>query len=335
MPSTYYVDPAATGAADGSSWTDAWTSLQTAADTATAGDIIYCRGTQTLAAAIDIDTNNGTASAPIKVIGCNASGAVDGTRFTLNGNSAATNCIQISAALGKYWWFVNINCTSATGAGIALASNGGDGRIWVNCVSQNNGSYGWDLYTTTTNGTVVLIGCQSLNNSNAGFYTPYYGIIYFGCTSIGNSGDGFAGASVANWGMVIHSVSHNNTGDGVNIPGKGLVFGSVIDENGGDGIEFSSAAPYIMLALGNRITGNGTGGTGYGIRETSTGLAFYGWNFFLNNDGVTSGDCHSIPYDADADTNETSGTEGYTDGDNDDFNLTSSATLRSVAIEID
>lgn len=335
MAGPYYVDPAASGAADGSSWTDAWTTLQTAVDTAAAGEIIYCRGTQVLAAAIDIDQNNGTSAAPIKVIGCNASGDVDGTRFTLNGNSAAANCLSIAASKGEYWWFVNIDCTSATGAGIAFATGAGHGRIWINCIAQSCGSYGWEMYTTTSNGTVVLVGCQSLNNSGDGFYSPYYGVIYFACKSVGNSGHGFGGAGGANWIIALNCVSHGNTGDGIAGVGKALVCNCVIDENGSDGIEYSGASPYIAVALANRITGNGTGGTGYGINEKNTGLVFYGWNFFLNNDGVTNGDCHAIPYHADTDTNETSGTEGYTDGDNDDFNLTSAATLRSVAIEID
>lgn len=86
---TYYVDPLAAGSNDGTSWTNAWTSIQSAFDTAVVGDIVYCRGTQTVAARIDVDTNSGTnAGGFIKFVGCNASGTVDGTRFTIQGDGA-------------------------------------------------------------------------------------------------------------------------------------------------------------------------------------------------------------------------------------------------------
>ena len=71
---TYYCDPDAGGANDGTLWTDAWTTVQSGFDTATAGDIVYCRGTETLAAAIDVDTNAGTATSFIYFIGCNRTG---------------------------------------------------------------------------------------------------------------------------------------------------------------------------------------------------------------------------------------------------------------------
>lgn len=335
MP-TYYVDPAAAGAANGTSWTDAWTTLQTAVDTAAAGDIVYCRGSQTLGAPIDIDQNNGAANARIRVIGCNAAGNVDGTRFTLNGNSSAANCIAIAAAKGAYWWFENITFTAATGNGMSLAAGAGSATVWINCLASSNGGYGFNAYYAPSGTTQIFVRCQSINNSSDGFYKPYYGVAYIACKASGNGGSGFWGGAVGSLNLVYGCVSHNNTTEGVDSDaGPIIVVNSVIDENGSDGIFSDCATPKSSIVIGNRLTGNGTGGTGYGILEGGTGYVVYGWNFFLNNDGVTSGDCHAIASDADADTNETSGTEGYTDGDNDDFNLTSLATLRSVAIEID
>jgi len=56
-------------------------------------------------------------------------------------------------------------------------------------------------------------------------------------------------------------------------------------------------------------------------------------SFLIDNDsGATTGLIEAIRNGATADTNETSGTEGYVDGANDDFNLTSSATLRRTEI---
>ena len=107
----------------------------------------------------------------------------------------------------------------------------------------------------------------------------------------------------------------------------------VIDENDDDGINVNG----FTVVIGNRITDNGKDTSGYGLNEAgATFDCLYGWNFFDGNDsGATNGDVLAIPYDSDTDTNETSGTEGYTDGANDDFNLTTSATLRSTAIELD
>ena len=85
-----YVDPAAVGANNGTSWADAWTDFQDAVDNWAAGDTIYCRGTQILAAQIDVDGADGIATNPIKIIGMNASGVDDGTYFTLDGNAAVS-----------------------------------------------------------------------------------------------------------------------------------------------------------------------------------------------------------------------------------------------------
>ena len=105
---TKYVDPAAGGSNNGSDWTNAWTDIQSAFDTCVAGDIVYCRGTQTLSVTIDVDTNSGDdTSGFIKFIGCNASGVVDGTYFTINGNAGAYHGLTF-AAVGL-WLNVIIN----------------------------------------------------------------------------------------------------------------------------------------------------------------------------------------------------------------------------------
>lgn len=156
--STYYVDPSATGNNDGggdggdpsdptqaANWTDAWTTLQSATDTAVGGDIVYCRGTETLTAPIDLDASAGTtAGGWIKYIGCNSStGAVDGSRYTLDGNSTAVNCLLFYASpYGVYLWFENMVFTGATGSGVAFPANVGSPTMYVNCVAHTNGSFG-------------------------------------------------------------------------------------------------------------------------------------------------------------------------------------------------
>jgi len=328
---TRYVDPAAAGADDGTSWTDAWTTLQSAADTAVAGDVVYCRGTETLSAAIDFDTNSGSAASGfIKFIGCNAGGSVDGTRFVLDGNSAATNCILLAAQ--KYIWWENLELKNATGAGWDATNANWGCCAFVNCYSHDNSGRGFDAYFC--NDGVVFIRCRAIDNGSDGFFDTYYSTTRFAlCYSAGNSGAGFAVEGGVAGQLFVGCVCHNNTDKGIDAEGGINAIHCVLDENGADGI-IQDTNDYLGLVLGCRITGNGDAAGEYGL-DVSAGRVLYGWNFLVNNNsGAANGYVDAIPDDADADTNETSGTEGYTDGANDDFNLTDSATLRSTAIEL-
>jgi hypothetical protein len=333
---TYYVDPAAGGANDGSSWTDAWTSLQSAADTASAGDIVYCRGTQTLTVKIDFDTNSGrSASGFIKFIGCNASGTVDGTRFALDGNSSATHAIENA---GQSWlWFENVEVKNCTGDGIDCGTGTSFGNwVLVNCYSHDNSSDGIATYRLST-GNMLLLRCRFESNSGSGIDGPYVGALYVVCCSIKDNGAFGVQADWAEDAVLVGDVIHNNGASGIvfgsNTDG-GLLMHNVIHENDDHGIDHSM--PEMLAIIGNRITDNGKDGTGYGINCDTGDRAVYGWNYLdANTDGATNGNIDALPYDSDSDTNETSGTEGYNDGANDDFNLTTSATLRNTAIEID
>lgn len=325
-----YVDPAAAGASDGTSWTDAWPTLQTAADTAVAGDIVYCRGSQTLAAPINYNTQSGSnASGFIKFIGCAADGSVDGTKFVLDANSAAANCILLAAKI--YIWWENIEMKNATGDGWDATAAFYENLIFVNCVSHNNGGDGWDLYYSDTE-TLVFIKCYAYSNGGDGFGQTYKGLGFFlFCISKNNTGGGFdSTAAYASYIPVYYGcIAHNNGGCGFKNPNH-IILNCIADENDDDGIYQVSG---IGVVVGNRITDNGKDTTGYGLNAVTRTL--YGWNFLLDNDsGATTGLIEAIRDGSDADTNETSGTEGYNDGANDDFNLTSSATLRRTQIDL-
>lgn len=323
---THYVDPAASGSNNGTSWTDAWTSLQSAADTAVAGDTVYCRGTQTLTATISFDTNAGTTTNGfIKFIGCNAAGNVDGTRYVLDASSVSNG---ISRDV-DYVWFENIEVHSAGADGWELVScNYG---VFINCIARDNTQNGFDLYY---HGSDVYVRCNAHSNGGDGFFNAYASVLLLMCIARDNSGDGFQmpGSRVGNvWGCI----SHNNGGYGYFVDGTATqaLINCIADENDNHGVYQRDCLLFGLI--GCRITDNGKGGTGYGIQVDNAAVC--GWNFFASNaDGPTNatGILDMIPYGATADTNETSGTEGYTDGAADDFNLTESATLRSQAIEL-
>ena len=325
-----YVDPAATGDNNGTDWTHAWASLQSAADTAVAGDIVYCRGTQALSVAIDYDINSGSgASGFIKFIGCNASGTVDGTKFVLDGDSTATNCILLAAR--TYIWWENFEFKNATGDGWDATNANFADMIFINCISHNNGGDGWDTYYSNI-GVILFYKCYAHSNGGDGWGQAYHlSVVYALCISKNNTGSGFnTTTSHTDFeGVFYGCIAHNNGGYGIRsfVP---LIFNCVIDENDDDGVNVAGG---IGLLIGNRLTDNGKDTTGYGLNAVARTL--YGWNFLLDNDsGAATGLIEALRDGATADTNETSGTEGYNDGANDDFNLSSSATLRRTKIEL-
>lgn len=329
---TYYMDTAGSNTDPYDTWAKAATSLQTVADTAVAGDIVYCRGEQTLSAAIDYDFASGSiASGFIKFIGCNAGGTVDGTKFVLDGDSAATNCILLAAK--NYIWWENFEMKNATGDGWDATNANFNSIVFINCVSHNNTGDGWDLYYSAIPIACVFIRCYAYSNGGDGFGQFYSGASVFAlCISKNNTGGGFdtsASHATTFQATIYGCISHNNGGAG--IKGKSLLcFNNVIDENDDDGINIDGN---MGLIIGNRLTDNGKDTSGYGLN--GVGRAIYGWNFLLDNDsGATTGYVDPFYYGSDSDTNETSGTEGYNDGANDDFNLTSSATLRRTQIDL-
>jgi len=326
---TYYVDPGASGANNGSSWTDAWTTVQSAFDTAVAGDIVYCRGAETLSVPIDIDTNSGSAaSGHIKFIGCNASGNVDGTRYKLDGNSVASSCLYMAAQ--SFIWIENFELCNATGSGFDHTAAYYQNCVFINVISHDNGSHGFNLHYGASVSFTLLVRCQAYSNTSDGFYRSYNPVWFLFCESKDNGGYGFYLDN--RYQILIGCLTHNNTNDGIYAASGldgGLVLHSVIDGNGVQGCDVDIS---YFIIIGCRITNN----SNYGLDMTASNHGLYGWNVLLNNtNGATTGAWVAIPYDDDTDTNETSGTEGYTDRANNDFNLTDLATLRSEAIALD
>lgn len=325
---TYYVDPAAGGSNNGTSWTDAWTSLQSAADTAVAGDTVYCRGTQNLSTAIDFDTNAGTTNGGfIKFIGCNASGNVDGTYFVLNGQDNNIDGIYLNAK--SYIWLENIKVHSCNGtAGINTAASTINGLVFNNVWCHDNGGNGLEgngekltkctffrcRFTSNTGigwnrgSNCNLVGCQFNNNGSHGFYC-LTSCVVVGCIFHGNTGTG----------MRQYYCSPINC---------------IFDDNDGDGCE-AAMWGWGYIFLGCRFTNNNAvGKVGLKLGERAALVACY---FGNNTTDITSGKSDSLPVDGGSlvTTGGSDTNHGYTDQANDDFNLRSDATYRAQAIELD
>jgi hypothetical protein len=217
---TRYVDPAASGSNDGTNWTNAWTSIQSAFDTAVAGDIVYCRGTETRSATIDVDTQTGdTTNGFIKFIGCNASGNVDGTRFVIQGDGANSCALLTKAGAQNLIWLENVEVKSAvTNYGVTTGNTYG---------------YGW-----------VFINCSFNNNASTAFYNGRYfnGAVFFRCTFYSNGGRGFDQQTVGQ-ALFLFCSFHDNTGYGLysTCPAVDLI-GCVFHGNGDHGLFISSVS---------------------------------------------------------------------------------------------
>lgn len=332
---TYYTDSAGSNTAPYDTWAKAATSIQTVLDLATAGEIIYARGTQSVAAQIDIDTNSGDeTSGLIKIIGCNAGGTNDGTRFVLD---AESNNIDIVAISQSYLWIENIEFKNSGNADGVDFDTGSGAAVFLNCSSNNNGGIGFNAQTATTGAYFIL--CTAYGNGNDGFYLDYAGGMWF-CSSHDNTDNGVELIG-GRYCQVCGCLSYDNTGIGINGPYRQTtIFNCAVNGNSEKGIVISSGTlRHIPAVIGNRIT-NHSGAGDIGL-DCNSEICIHGWNYFEDNDGnniQNNSISEEILYNGattnqedQADTNE--GYTSLTDG-SEDFNLRSDATLRRTAITI-
>lgn len=130
-PNTYYVDPNASGADDGSSWSDAFQTLAQGADAAQAGDTVRVKtGTySTVDGYAILDCNNaGSSGAEITYIGDNGSGVA--ATVTLDA-SAAVSEPNYAASVKTYTVLTNFHLKGGTVASLFLS---GGGRVDCNNV---------------------------------------------------------------------------------------------------------------------------------------------------------------------------------------------------------
>lgn len=330
---THYVDPAAAGANNGTSWTDAWTNVQSAFDTAVAADIVYCRGTQTLGAKIDVDTNSGSIVAGfIKFIGCNAAGNVDGTRFSLDATDTYASCLDSVTTAQTYIWIQNFELKQATGDGYSFLS-GADNWAWVNCISHDNGGHGWSLVSSDRH---LFIKCQAYNNIDTGFNGMAHDCFLVFCAAWTNGGSGYISTEPDTfYGCIAHDNGPDVGDEGFQLD-TGCVMVNCIADGEKVGIYLSADMAFMLC---NRITNNVTG------IDFSSEVGLCGWNLFHNNTtadlanpaafGVTY--AIAIPDNADTDTNEIDpdADDGYNARATDDFNLKTSRTYNGETEYVD
>lgn len=313
LPShSHYVDPAATGANDGTSWGDAWITIQSAFDNVAAGETVYCRGTETLSATIDIDTTAGTSSNWISFIGMNASGVEDGTQYTLDGDSTAINCLKTTGVMDGYHMY-NIRCINSTGSALTSDATIKSHWLFYNCSFDSAGANGcdtWHKWRSTS-----IIKCSFNDNFAIGSKFGHTETHHVLCIAIGNGNTGFYSPH-----SLTNCISHNNTLYGAFMSIYSGMHASIMDGNGSNGIYCGNTNGVLIAST--RITHNALLGI-----QTGTGSVYSQNNGFYNN---TSGE-KSANVTAIDDLTLTA--DGYADRGADDFTL--ATTGEGVGVDIE
>jgi len=314
----HYVWPSAGGSDDGTSWEDAWVSLQSAFDNVSAGDVVYCRGTETLSAKLDIDTTDGTAANPIIFIGCDSSGTPGDDVFTVDGDSTAQHCIDDSSK--DYYHFYYFRFTGATSSCVDHGNSSHYGWRYDHCLFDDAGARGHNAYSSYYG---LHLHCVYRDNTDAGIYWPGVNNWHAFCLAEGNGKYGFFGGTRSSY---YGCLSYENTYEGF-LTGYGgsFFFNCVAADNSQDGIEISSN---YNLILGCRICGN----TLYGIySDTSDPRNYEDYNVFEAN---SSGDYYQMTTENEHPSNSdySPADDGFVDSANDDYNVKSGAEIRSTAI---
>lgn len=176
-----FVDSTATGADDGTSWTDAYPSLNTALLAAN-----HAPGDQYLVSGTFLEVVNlaeiAAVTTPTIVQGDDKSGGAgvgNPATFTIDAESTRANCMLSGlGSVSFYYVFKDMRTTGGTGHGISLGS--GDNVTFKKCRSDNNVSLG-----LVADNNVKFEECQFDNNDGGGMLSDD-NVVVAGCVAFGN-----------------------------------------------------------------------------------------------------------------------------------------------------
>ena len=328
MADKYIDGELTTGTQSGDDWANAYhteANIQAAYDQLTAGDTLHATRTQTLTAPIDIDQASGSSGSPITVLGYNynsGSPIVDGTKYVIDANSAAANCILVADK--DYWHFKNVEFENATADNVTAKTD--HPRYWwfVNCESHAAGTRGWGDSGGKTFRNSFFVLCQSYLNGTAGFSLNTVNSLLF-CTAHSNGQSSAHRGFQTDHSTLIGCVAYNQTGQAFCDTGNGLMFGCVSDDPSVCSVLVSAGKCACIVA--SRLTG-----TGVGVQGGGTGDLLDLYNF-IN----TSTKTDSITVDQQirgSNTRIESGVEGYIDAAGGNFGLINSAAARRQEVTL-
>jgi len=313
MADRYVMIGLATGNDDGTSWTDAYQSVagfQTALDATAAGDTCHVASVSdadiTLAAPMDIDTTQGTATSPCELVGYGYNGGSpteDGTYVCLDCDSAAL--CGLKSADKDFWVVRNFEIKNSTGDCVEGATANPRSWIFNNCYLHDAAGAGiGDGAAAKPFDRCAFVYCRFEDNTTLGADAQYAN--YSFCTFIGNGTYGFNSGSYS---VVYGSVIHGNTGDGGYTSIGGGIFDCVFDGNS-DGIDLGNAGAAV---IGCTQTNNGA----YGIRCRGLAVVLY----CLQNGNTSGAILETAPAyeELKGASTDVAGAEMYEDQANDKF----------------
>ena len=267
---TYYVDPAAGGLDNGSSWTDAWTSLASAIAAWAAGDTTYCRGSETIdatthaAGLTDAAAATGTSAGQIRIIGCDSSGNPGGDRFTLTGDVAdqPTSLIAFTAGLNNITFqFIDFDGTNVTGDVVSVTTAYCQQWVLADCIIHDGPGNGLNASHMRES---LILGCEICDNSSGGIVNlgSYSHIVESIIRDNGAHGINNLGTACT----LSECMVTGNAWAGVISSSDALAYHHcVFDDNGVANIKISATGQSVSIRY-CRITNAGT----YGIHQVST-----------------------------------------------------------------
>ena len=274
---------------------------------------------------ITIATASGTDGVPIYLIGCNGSFVENGTKVVLDGHDLAAQCVETNK---NFYVVRNVDAMQAVANGFTTISTATP-LIWVlvNVDSHDHGADGWGAAGGAGWLQSTWIRCRAYNNISHGWGVVTNGPGFVGCSAIGNGQRGWTGGAYY---KMYGCIAHQNGGWGVYM-NYGPMANCVVDGNGesvgSTGGVIVSDGPVVIV--NSRITDN----TGYGL-NASTAMVYSINNTFLNNtSGATTGSVVISILDG-ADTNITTGAEGYISEEGNNFGLLPTAAGYRVSLAL-
>ena len=226
---------------------NAWKTIQYALDNIGTTGWVFCKGTETLAATVDVDANHTAV-----VVEGYTTNPRDGGRYTIDGNGAATHCFEF-AITGNHVVLGNMDCSGQTSHCINLGNPPPAWSCFWN-VKAAAASNRRAFYASSSSTRAVLLFCETAD-AQYGLYSASAMIFALGCHFVGHSYSVYAAGGamlyrcvcdspslgVANNGSyllaVIESVLYGSGGYGINSSGVALAIDSIIYDFDGNGFQ--------------------------------------------------------------------------------------------------
>jgi len=273
-----------------------------------------------------VGNNSGSTTGWIKFIGC----ATDWTAgegvhanhnltnmAILDGKGKATNCLVIKV---NHVWFESLKCDAASAHNITTADTTTKNWTFRYCITEDAGNAGiYARYLTMSN----FWFCVFSSNGDYGMQQPAGGVHLIGCRWTGNT----TGAIVSfnAYGVLFGCGFYDESGFGLDlVQDAQFIANCWFDDVTTDSIQHADAGEYGTVVVGCRITNSGA----YGIDSVSNHITIIeDWNYFDTN---ATADLRNVDAGANSQVDQGDANQGYTDPDNDDYNIADGATMDST-----